>query len=400
MVFKVVFILLILIRIVLFLIPGFEIDINSWKAWAERLNNLGLSNFYSSEYFSDYFPGYLYILWIAGGIYKTLLPSLSFISFQFEFLLKFITLIFEIGTSVIIYKILERISPKLKEVGAILYLGNPASIFNSSIWGQVDGIFTFFVVSSSFFLFNLKKPLTSSFLSAVGFLVKPHSLPFFPAMLFYTYKEYKKKLFTVIAVLIISPIFLSLPFFGNVAGLFPLALKSADVYPYTSLFAFNFWGIFGWWKIDSEGIIFSYRILGYLIYLVGLVAIFYPWIKNKIKPEIFFTGISLSFLSFFLFATRVHERYLFPFLAFILIASLVGRSKMLILSYFFMTTIHFINLWFVYYYYMYVFIDSSHSNNIIYSIVNKNHGILSFISIVLFFLILIYYYKTIYDRKN
>lgn len=400
MFFKFLFLVFIVLRISLFFLPGFETDVNAWKSWAERLNSLGPSDFYSSDYFSDYFPGYLYILWFMGIIYKFILPNFSFADFRFELFIKLVTLCFEIGTAFFIYKITDKFIPRFKNLAAILYLANPASIFNSSIWGQIDGIFTFFLVYSSYLLTNLKKPVLSSFWSSVSFLVKPHSLPFLPIALVYNFSHNRKLLPTIILISILTPIILSSPFFGDPTGLVDLAKRSSNVYPYTSLFAFNFWGIFGWWTPDNVIFILPYQTIGQIMYLLLLLIIVIPWIKNKIKPEFFYTAVSLSFFSFFLFMTRMHERYLFPFLPFILIAAFLNKSKLLLCIYFFMTIVHFINLWFVYYYYQFVYLNADFANNIFYKFVNDNHEVFSILSIAMFVLALVLYYKKIYVGKN
>ena len=47
---------------------GFETDTNCFFSWAHMLWKNGISNFYSPDYFCDYPPGYLYILWLLGGL--------------------------------------------------------------------------------------------------------------------------------------------------------------------------------------------------------------------------------------------------------------------------------------------------------------------------------------------
>src|SRR5262249_23275292 len=133
-------------RIFLFTFPSFQIDINDYKAWSIKLSQSGPSNFYSKDYFSDYFPGYLYILWISGFLFKTLAIPIS--SLHFEFFLKSINILFDIGSAFIIYKIVLKYNKKWAKIAPIFYLINPAVVFNSSVWGQIDGIFTFFILLS------------------------------------------------------------------------------------------------------------------------------------------------------------------------------------------------------------------------------------------------------------
>ncbi len=56
------------IRLILTPVTGFKFDIDTWFAWAERLNNIGFANFYSDQVWTSYPPGFLYILGVLGSI--------------------------------------------------------------------------------------------------------------------------------------------------------------------------------------------------------------------------------------------------------------------------------------------------------------------------------------------
>ena len=43
---------------------GFPTDVGTFMAWGDRLRELGPGQFYSPDYFSDYPPGFLYVLWL------------------------------------------------------------------------------------------------------------------------------------------------------------------------------------------------------------------------------------------------------------------------------------------------------------------------------------------------
>ena len=49
---------------------GYQTDLGTYKAWALRLADRGPADFYAPNYFCDYPPGYLYILWLLGSIYQ------------------------------------------------------------------------------------------------------------------------------------------------------------------------------------------------------------------------------------------------------------------------------------------------------------------------------------------
>lgn len=401
MVFKILLTAVIFLRVILFSLPSFYTDMSAWESWSYRLVSVGPPNFYSENYFSDYFPGYLYILWVAGGFYHLIFPNLSFADLKFETMIKLITLAFDIATSYYIYKIVNNYSKKLSKLSAVLYLANPAVIFNSSIWGQIDGIFTFFIVYSCFLLTEVKKPIASSFFASIAILIKPQSLAILPMILLYNFKFYKRHLVEIFLTATFIPIVLSLPFFVRdpLFGLINLAQNSASVYPYSSLFAFNFWGLFGFWKPDQNiFLVFPHQTWGFILYVSSMILIVYPFIKNKTKQKHFYIASSLSFLTFFLLLTRMHERYLFPFLAFILISAFLSKSKILALVYLIVSVINFINLWYVYYFYNFVYNSSKAAENFFYQFINKNNNIFSIATVLCFIIILIYYYKSFNEK--
>src|SRR4026209_62973 len=45
---------------------GFGVDIGALQFWAENLAHEGLRGFYQRDFFHDYTPGYLYVLWALG----------------------------------------------------------------------------------------------------------------------------------------------------------------------------------------------------------------------------------------------------------------------------------------------------------------------------------------------
>lgn len=396
---KVLLLITILSRVALFLLPSFEIDMNGWKAWSYRLAQVGPSNFYSPGYFSDYFPGYLYMLWIAGSVFNFL--SIPINSLPFEIMLKSVTTIFDIGSAFYIYKITLKYNKKLSAYAPILYLLNPAVIFNTSIWGQIDGIFTFFILLSCFLLIENKNIFKSAAGTSLGVLVKPHALALIPVLFLFIFKSFPiQKVFKSVALGILILIVLSFPFFPRnpIFGLLELATRSQNVYQYTSLFAFNLWGIIGSWKPDNQVLVVSYKTWGVILYLLSLVLIFIPALRAKISSKQFYLFSALTLFSFFLFLTRMHERYLFPFLSFILIAAIINKSKAIFSVYVLGSILHFINLWFVYYYYSFVYANSKFADNLFYILVNNNFNFFCLTMLLLFGYLLILNFK--YAKKT
>ena len=51
---------------------GFGVDLVSFEYWARNLAVEGLHGFYQRDFFHDYTPGYLYVLWLVGTVGKAL----------------------------------------------------------------------------------------------------------------------------------------------------------------------------------------------------------------------------------------------------------------------------------------------------------------------------------------
>ncbi len=399
-----IIILGIFIRIILLTLPSFKIDMTDWQAWASRLVEVSPIHFYATNYFSDYFPGYLYMLWFIGKSFTIFFPHTSIFSLGFEFYLKFFTNLFDLATAYYIYKIISNYKKSLSLLSAALYLANPALIFNSSVWGQVDGILTFFMVYSCYCLVELKRTYRFSIASTLSTLVKPQGLAIFPITLIYLLTNFKyKKYFGLLFIPTLLIIF-SLPFFlkDPILGLFHLFQNSTNTYPYTSMFSYNFWSFAGWWIPDTTKLFgVSYQILGIILYFISLLLITLPLFKNKTYNNnlLFYFACALASFAFFLFLTRIHQRYLFPFFAFLLISTFIMNSLKLKVLYLILSLIHFINLLFVYYYYNFVYSNPKFSSFLIYRLLSESYNLFTTVNLLGFGVLLLIYYKLNHSLK-
>ena len=278
-----------------------KLDQNTFIAWSINLVSKGFNNFYNN--WSDYFPGYLYVLWLLGKI-RGFLPD--------EFLYKIPAIISDLITGYLIYKISRKyVSEKNSLIVTSLYIFNPAIISNSTLWGQIDSIVALFSLLSLVFL-EKNIVLSAAFLS-IGTLVKPQVAFLAPLILFLIFKQKDKFKKISIYFIVGATIFLFgfIPFLSVDKNLFKFIFEriilSFNQYQYTSVNAFSFWGLFGFWKSDVGKI--PLNILGTLIFFVILI---FNFIKTKVKKGEQYTLSSLVFLGSFLFLTRIHERHLLP----------------------------------------------------------------------------------------
>lgn len=283
-----------------------ELDFNTFLAWSINLAENGFRNFYNG--WSDYFPGYLYVLWFLGKI-KGILPDII--------LYKLPAILADLATGFLIYKIAGSIKgKKLGLVAAGIYLFNPAIWANSTLWGQVDSLTALFSLLS-IYLFD-KNSYLSAVSLAVGTIIKPQAA-FASAVILFLMRKRRWQIKQILTYALFSlGIFLVffLPFSNSNFSEF---LKerfrvSLSQYPYTSVNAFNFWGLFGFWKKDT----LITQLLGFIfVFLTSLVSA--HKLFKKTNGQYLF--LAIIFASTFLFLTRIHERHLLPLFAPLTIAA-------------------------------------------------------------------------------
>lgn len=388
-----------IIRLVFIQIPGFKVDVDAWAAWATRSYELGFANFYSDQIWTNYTPGYIYVLYLFGAINKLFGLSMEI----FYYLLKLPAILSEIALAILVFKIVkEKTSIKLSLFAAGLIVFNPGFIFNSAVWGQIDGLLTLFMVLSIYYL-NKNQLILSSITFAIALLIKPQALFLAPAYILFILKNFNLK---NIIRLSIPGIFLaitaSLPFFPNkpLTGLVELIIKMANDYNATSLFAYNFWGVVGFWIDDSNNWYnLSYRQWSLIILGLYWVSIIFFYFKKSID---LYTLSALALLSFYFLPTRVHERYLYPAIPFLIILFSFYKSKIILFLTIFLSLLHFVNLYFVYIYYnvLYLKIPIILYLPNLFQIIEENNKTLSLLSTLVFLIINYIILKVEYAKKN
>lgn len=125
----------------------------------------------------------------------------------FNFLVKIPMLLADVGTAIVLYKIIKRFSKKgFAEKAVLLFYLNPVSIWISSGWGQYDAIPAFFTILSFYLLLGDRiVPSAISLLFATLFKVYPAAF-ILPASVYLFKTEKRKELLTY-------PLFFILPYF-------------------------------------------------------------------------------------------------------------------------------------------------------------------------------------------
>lgn len=325
--FLVAVVLSFIVRLPLYGEVPFTTDMGNFKAWALRIAETGPLRFYAPGYYCDYPPFSLYIYWIIGGLIKLFRWGGN--DFIINFLLKLPSFICDAATAWLIYVLLKKKNPVLGLVLSIIYLFLPAIIYNSSYWGQVDTYYLFLMLLV-FYLLTKRQPEWAAVCLAASFLTKAQTIAFIPLLLFYLVINYdwKRWLSTILAGLVIF-ILIILPFNINQpwTWIYDLYFKQAELYPYASMNAANFIAVLnGNYVNDAQVFLLrlTYRRLGLLLFGLSVVwSCWYYWKKRTLAALT--VAFTLTSFAFFMFFPRMHERYLFPVFAFLLL--LVGYTK-------------------------------------------------------------------------
>jgi Gpi18-like mannosyltransferase len=325
-----------LIRLTFLLFPyAFWIDMNSFRGWTTGLIQYGISNFYSSMW-SDYPPGYMYVLWLTGKAYQLFDPALQHTNGTLLIaLIKLGPILADIGGAILIWQILkERISLNSAYAASLSYAFNPLIIFVSAVWGQVDSILIFMMLLVVFLLLQ-ERFIAAGLIGAISLIVKPQGL--FLAPLFFCSQWFKqawwKWAVAVTASLgmiwsMVLPFYWQQRDFSSIGAvlispfqwLYQRMMATAATYPYASVNAFNIWAAVNWQPDKAELFNLSYRLIG-----LGLLGTLLAWMgvflyKNRQNSAFFLAG-AIILIGMFMLPTRMHERYILPAITFLAIAA-------------------------------------------------------------------------------
>ncbi len=323
---------------------GFPNDISSFEAWATALVTHGLAGFYASTKFTDYPPGYFYILDIVGKLWALFFSAHDAGLGILAILVKLPAILFDLALAVLIYAVARRFASESVALGAAaLYVLNPAVIFVSALWGQMDSVACFFALLAVYALvrsgdFELSQagywPKSACWIVggwialSYSLLIKPQAAVLLPLIVAFAFVDLGRKRARVTAMAIgigaaiLFALLIAEPFhpgkpmatFGWLANVYSYGL---NVYPYNSVNAFNLWALRGvLWLPDNQSIVFLPQYAwGMALTIAALALIVWRYIQDR-SSQALLEGCAIATLAFFTLATRMHERYVFNGLIF------------------------------------------------------------------------------------
>lgn len=355
-----------LIRMIASLLyDGYETDINCFMSWSDMVYENGFGSFYHLDGFTDYPPGYMYVLYLL-GLVRNIFDIQWFSKVSF-ILLKMPSILCDLVTSILLYKVASK---KMRYVPSVVlagvYLLTPAIILDGAVWGQVDSVFTLFVVLTCYFVSQKKLPF-AYFSFVIGTLIKPQTLVFAPIILIGIIEQVfieglrdgdRKAFFSLFWKNLAAGVSSLVVF---VLGLLPFGLQESisqytetlGSYPYASVNAYNFWTLIGknWVSQDEIFLFLPYKVWGTLSIIFIVIVVLYLGLRWKDSEDKYYM-LSAGLISFvFLFSVRMHERYVYPAFALILFAYAVKPRWKTYLSYLVVSGGCFLNMAHMLFYY-------------------------------------------------
>jgi predicted membrane-bound dolichyl-phosphate-mannose-protein mannosyltransferase len=374
---------------------GFRVDVGDFAIWANRMAAHGPGQFYQPGYLADYPPGYMYVLWLLGGIGELLRPVFD-LSIT-PGLVKVPGILADAGVAWLLFIYARRwgdgwlgswSGERLGLVAVVIYLFNPGTIFDSAVWGQVDSVGTLVLLAT---LYMLARGWTEAAAAGAvlamlvkfqfGFLIPLVAIVGFKRHLFGRSSDPEHagradpiRILTSLAsalgtlALVIFPFRLAIWAPGDPnLSLIDRFIASSNTYKGLTINAFNLWrnpwtglGDVYRWGCDSppptcadgSGVALylgsmpvSWQLVGAILF--GIAALVALWtVARRDDPAGLLVGALALAVAFFALPTRVHERYLFPALA--LAAPLVARSWKWAALYGVLTLSFFANVYWLY----------------------------------------------------
>ncbi len=344
-------------------VPGYGVDINCFTGWSERMFAVGPAKFYAPDYFCDYPPGYMLLLWLVGALRRLL--NLSTGSGPYLALLKLMPMLADIAGAALLWRVARRrVSERAAIALGLLMAFNPAAIANSAAWGQIDAL-----LALALALCALEAVDGRWFRALVWFgaalLLKPQALLFGPVGLCAAIcavvraeREDRGRLLRQLAGgvaaclgLLYAAAFLcsfsqAEGFIGHltrpVAWLVELYSGTVQGYRYLTVNALNLYYPLGlnWARASLNP--FYYDVAWALFIAAIALCVVLTAIGTKRPRRLFLTG-GLLIVLICCFGPMIHERYIFPGLILLALAYASERDRRLLVSLVALTATLFLN---------------------------------------------------------
>lgn len=328
---------------------GFEADMAYWKGWGLAALDKGPIWLVNNTNY-NYPPAFIYVLQAINFVYALIQSPYNTsywanTNILYLLLVKAITIVADIGVTLLIAQFGAKCGKRRwGMLFAIVYLLSPVSIFDGSIWGQVDQFGLFFFLGAMYLLL-LEKPFSASIVFTLSFLLKFQNIMFIPLFFVYMYKRYEIKgmarsLFVSLAVFVL----ITLPFIVGyeMDAVINLLIVNADWFPHMSLNAFNPWWLYSGLSgldMSDKHLVFGITnakqfglYMFIILYAFATIIVFFSKKQDLLRR--FILAQALVVFGFFHLLTESHERYLYHLMGLVpLVAFFQTQSRRILLTF-------------------------------------------------------------------
>ena len=338
--------LALLVRLLLIGTAGFPNDVQAFESWAMTLADNPTTEFYGKAGFADYPPGYFYVLWVCGHLYRALVHSDPTYG-ALKLIVKLPGILGDVADTALIYAIVRRYASTAWAFGAAaLFAFNPATIYISAYWGQVDSVPGALTLGSLYLMLGADRRVgRASDLAVIGawlllaasILVKPPAtvlVPLYLAWIFMTddaaVRARRARMSLagagyaiVLAYLATLPFHAGFSPIDQFAWLYQRYAYAAGVYAYNSVNAFNLYVMAPsnhFWMADTVplpnwtigGYTFGFPMFawGIALFVAAVVLVISRLVQRRESVALLEAAMILS-LGYFVLSTRMHERYIY-----------------------------------------------------------------------------------------
>jgi Gpi18-like mannosyltransferase len=286
----------------------------------------------------------MYVLYLAGALRE--LFGLSFDSLGHNILVKMPAMLADLGIGMVLFSMgfyaaeTRKHGIKAGMIAASLFVFNPLVIMLSATWGQVDSVFSLFLLLSLYLLVK-GRDTKAYLLYALAILIKPQALMFGPVYLVLGIRRIldgDNRLSLLMSFLLrgfaaFALIILAMLPFGLGPVLEQMTTRLVDAYPFVSLNAYNIYVLFGlnWHDVNDTFLGLSFAAWG--VIAMGLAAVI-GGLLAALRREGFSAFYSSAAICVFVytFAARMHERYSFPIFMLLLAAYALRPDRKILVA--------------------------------------------------------------------
>ena len=335
------------LRVSLLPFEGRPADISDFVGWTLTIERFGTHAFYAHATavggrMVDYPPGYLWVLTLIGRLAAIFHVTGTSNHAALRWIVKLPAIAADLGAALVVFALARRTWTSWQALlAAAILTFSPSTWLISAYWGQVDSVPAFCLLLALFFAVSRRHWLAWLAL-AVAVLVKPQPVVIAPLLLAWQIREqgWSARLLVSGAVCFMVAYVGSLPFApsaapgATISWLLNRYRDATQLYPYTSVSAFNLYTVRGSFYASDAHVIggLSIAAWGIVLFAVLLAIILvafrralYDGRPLRAYEPLFFTAVFATLAALFVVTTRMHERYLFGALVLAPLLVFIGR---------------------------------------------------------------------------